>query len=168
MSHRQRCEGCKEEFYADDEFDIVDGSYYCSYCQPKLVTCELCGNYKLSDGKKRLFIKKYNKGANEYGFICSGCRHKYLGHGSVYQMMRFKVFRRDSFTCRYCGASPLKNINTTLQCDHIFAHARGGKTVLDNLVTACASCNSGKWASEFNEEEIMSVVSRKVRDGNCI
>lgn len=55
--------------------------------------------------------------------------------------MRFEVFKRDQFTCQYCGAQPP---DTVLECDHIEPVAKGGKTSADNLITACEACNRGK------------------------
>lgn len=54
---------------------------------------------------------------------------------------RFEVFKRDSFTCQYCGASPP---NVVLHADHITAVSNGGKNTKDNLITSCSSCNLGK------------------------
>ncbi len=49
------------------------------------------------------------------------------------------VFRRDSFTCQIC-----KTPGGNLTCDHIVPERRGGPTTLENLQTACHSCNSRK------------------------
>ena len=54
---------------------------------------------------------------------------------------RFEVFKRDGFTCQYCGATPPAVV---LHVDHITPFSAGGKDTKDNLVTACASCNLGK------------------------
>ena len=54
---------------------------------------------------------------------------------------RFEVFKRDSFTCQYCGATPP---GVVLHVDHILAVVNGGKNDIDNLVTACQACNQGK------------------------
>ncbi|CAG2132336.1 HNH endonuclease [Cupriavidus numazuensis] len=56
---------------------------------------------------------------------------------------RFEVFKRDGFTCQYCGAHPPE---ATLQVDHIHPVAEGGSDDMDNLVTACEPCNNGKRA----------------------
>lgn len=61
---------------------------------------------------------------------------------------RFEVFKRDGFTCQYCGAHPPSAI---LHVDHINPVALGGGNDIDNLVTSCASCNFGKSASPLNE-----------------
>jgi hypothetical protein len=55
---------------------------------------------------------------------------------------RFAVLHRDGFRCQYCGRSPQDG--ATLVIDHITPHCRGGKTVIDNLITSCFECNSGK------------------------
>ncbi|MCC2657080.1 MAG: hypothetical protein K0Q76_2188 [Panacagrimonas sp.] len=58
--------------------------------------------------------------------------------------VRFSVFRRDAYTCRYCGRSaPF----VVLHVDHVTAWSKGGSNVVENLVTACADCNLGKGAS---------------------
>lgn len=55
--------------------------------------------------------------------------------------VRFEVFKRDGFTCQYCGARPPAAV---LEIDHIDAIANGGGNEEDNLVTACDHCNRGK------------------------
>jgi hypothetical protein len=57
--------------------------------------------------------------------------------------VRFEVFKRDGFTCRYCGRQPP---DVVLHCDHITAVANGGSDDTENLVTSCADCNLGKGA----------------------
>ena len=54
---------------------------------------------------------------------------------------RFEVFKRDAFTCQYCGSHPPTVI---LHVDHIIAVIEGGKNDMDNLITACEACNQGK------------------------
>lgn len=61
--------------------------------------------------------------------------------------VRFEVFKRDSFSCQYCGASPPKAL---LQVDHINPVALGGDNSIDNLITACFECNIGKGAKPLN------------------
>jgi len=58
--------------------------------------------------------------------------------------LRFEVFKRDAFTCQYCGAQPP---DIVLVCDHIDPVKLGGMTTIDNLVTSCESCNQGKAAN---------------------
>lgn len=62
--------------------------------------------------------------------------------------IRFDVFKRDKFTCQYCGATPPRVI---LHVDHIVAVAEGGKNNIDNLVTSCEACNLGKGARSLSD-----------------
>jgi HNH endonuclease len=57
--------------------------------------------------------------------------------------LRFSVFKRDLFTCQYCGATPPRVV---LEVDHIEPVAEGGSDDESNLVTACFDCNRGKAA----------------------
>jgi len=58
--------------------------------------------------------------------------------------LRFKVLKRDNFSCVQCGASPAKNIETILHVDHIKPWSKGGETEISNLQTLCQNCNLGK------------------------
>ena len=53
-------------------------------------------------------------------------------------LTRDNIFKRDGYECAYCGGSK----NLTL--DHLVPRAMGGRTVWNNLVTACYPCNSEK------------------------
>lgn len=61
----------------------------------------------------------------------------------VSKKMRFDVFKRDSFTCQYCGSNPPAVV---LEIDHIHPVSKGGRNLVDNLITACFDCNRGKAA----------------------
>jgi 5-methylcytosine-specific restriction endonuclease McrA len=54
------------------------------------------------------------------------------------QLTRQNIFKRDQFSCQYCG----KTRDLTL--DHVVPKARGGKSAWTNLVTACKRCNTTK------------------------
>lgn len=54
---------------------------------------------------------------------------------------RFEVFKRDDFTCRYCGRS---TPSVVLEVDHVVPSCDGGTDDLINLVTSCWECNRGK------------------------
>jgi len=55
--------------------------------------------------------------------------------------VRFEVFKRDAFTCQYCGS---KAPDVILNVDHIKPVADGGENEIVNLITSCFNCNSGK------------------------
>lgn len=71
----------------------------------------------------------------------------------VTKKVRFDVFKRDSFTCQYCGESAP---NVVLHADHIKPISKGGKTTMINLVTSCAGCNGGKGARELSDDSAVS------------
>lgn len=54
---------------------------------------------------------------------------------------RESVLHRDGMKCGYCGAH---GTIKTLTIDHILPSSKGGKTVWNNVITACRSCNSYK------------------------
>lgn len=55
--------------------------------------------------------------------------------------LRYKTLRRDGYACRYCGA---RAPEAALVVDHVVPVTLNGKTVLENLITACDPCNTGK------------------------
>lgn len=55
--------------------------------------------------------------------------------------VRFEVFKRDKFTCQYCGRMAPDVI---LEVDHIRPVAEGGNNGMTNLITSCRDCNRGK------------------------
>ncbi|MGH7051864.1 MAG: HNH endonuclease [Acetobacteraceae bacterium] len=54
---------------------------------------------------------------------------------------RFNVFLRDGFACQYCK---LRHAAPDLTFDHVVPRSRGGRTVWENVVTACGTCNLRK------------------------
>lgn len=60
---------------------------------------------------------------------------------STGKRLRFEIFKRDGFTCQYCGAQPP---SVVLVADHIVPVIEGGETKSENLITACEPCNQGK------------------------
>jgi 5-methylcytosine-specific restriction endonuclease McrA len=55
------------------------------------------------------------------------------------KLTRREIFRRDSFTCQYCGRH-----GNDMTVDHVMPRHMGGLHVWHNVVTACASCNHRK------------------------
>ena len=60
---------------------------------------------------------------------------------SLSKKIRFEVFKRDKFTCVYCGR---KAPDVILEVDHIEPVAKAGDNSITNLVTSCIDCNRGK------------------------
>lgn len=73
---------------------------------------------------------------------------------SLSKKIRFEVFKRDKFTCQYCGEAAPKVV---LQCDHITPVAAGGTNEIFNLITSCFDCNSGKRATPLSCDKEISL-----------
>jgi len=61
---------------------------------------------------------------------------------------RRNLFRRDNFTCQYCGCRPG---TSELTIDHVNPRSRGGMSTWENCVLACVACNHRK-AARLPEE----------------
>lgn len=70
----------------------------------------------------------------------------------VSQKLRFEVFKRDSFTCQYCGR---KSPEVVLECDHIDPVSAGGPSEVINLITSCADCNRGKSDRKLSDDAVI-------------
>jgi 5-methylcytosine-specific restriction endonuclease McrA len=55
------------------------------------------------------------------------------------KITRKAVLARDAWTCQYCGSQ-----RHGLTVDHVIPRSRGGKSVWENIVAACAPCNRRK------------------------
>ncbi|ONH94179.1 hypothetical protein PRUPE_7G002400 [Prunus persica] len=60
-------------------------------------------------------------------------------------LSRKNILCRDSFTCQYCSS------RENLTIDHVLPIVRGGEWKWENLVTACARCNSKKGQKTLEE-----------------
>jgi 5-methylcytosine-specific restriction endonuclease McrA len=54
------------------------------------------------------------------------------------RISRRALFARDGWRCQYCGSTG------KLTLDHVVPRSRGGDSVWENVVTACAPCNLRK------------------------
>lgn len=61
--------------------------------------------------------------------------------GRISKKLRFEVFKRDEFTCAYCGQKPPAVV---LEVDHVIPVANDGPDTIENLATSCFDCNRGK------------------------
>lgn len=65
--------------------------------------------------------------------------------------IRFQVLNRDNFECKYCWLKAGNWIQ--LQIDHIIAVSEWWSNNIDNLITSCFECNSGKWKTNKSTKE---------------
>jgi 5-methylcytosine-specific restriction endonuclease McrA len=66
------------------------------------------------------------------------------------KLSRRSVFRRDSFTCQYCGIQ-----SNHLTIDHVIPRHRGGAHTWDNVVSACPPCNRRKGGKTLEEAHMV-------------
>ncbi len=85
-----------------------------------------------------------------------------MGNG-VGNKVRFEVFKRDAFTCQYCGR---KAPDVVLQADHIKPVSKGGDSDLINLITSCDTCNSGKGAIELDDNSVIERQRQQLEELN--
>ncbi|MFC2011041.1 HNH endonuclease [Chloroflexota bacterium] len=55
------------------------------------------------------------------------------------KMTRLEIFRRDRYTCQYCGKETRQ-----LTLDHVIPRYRNGQHTWENVVSACVLCNRHK------------------------
>jgi len=80
---------------------------------------------------------------------------------AVSKRTRFEVFKRDKFTCQYCGrAAP----SIVLQIDHIHPVAKDGDNDILNLVTSCQECNAGKSDKTLSDDSAIQKRKRQLDD----
>lgn len=76
-----------------------------------------------------------------------------IGKAIIYKSSRqisghvsWRVFRRDNFTCRYCGAN-----DVPMTVDHLVLWEDGGPSIEENLVTACSKCNKKRGNMQYGD-----------------
>ena len=84
-----------------------------------------------------------------------------MARQAIRKSVRFEVFKRDSFTCQYCGE---KAPDVVLEIDHITPVADGGDNDILNLVTACRACNSGKADRALSDSAVVEKARAQAED----
>jgi 5-methylcytosine-specific restriction endonuclease McrA len=65
------------------------------------------------------------------------------------KLTRREVFRRDNYTCQYCGKK-----TSDLTIDHVIPRHMGGKHIWNNVVAACPVCNHRKGGRKLEESNM--------------
>ena len=74
---------------------------------------------------------------------------------------RHNIFRRDKYTCQYCGKRCKTKKNRTL--DHVHPRSKGGDSGWTNIVTCCFACNQKKGSKLLKEIPDMELIARPRR-----
>jgi hypothetical protein len=62
------------------------------------------------------------------------------------QVVSWRVFRRDDYTCRYCGKD-----DAPLTVDHLVLWEEGGPSTEENMIAACKKCNRKRGNKQLAE-----------------
>ena len=84
------------------------------------------------------------------------------------QGLQWKVFQRDNYTCRYCGATGIP-----MTVDHLILWEEGGPTIEENLLSACRKCNKTRgnmqykdWLDDPYYKKVSKNLSNDIRTAN--
>jgi len=68
-------------------------------------------------------------------------RKSRVGRGTIPRPIREEIYRRDNYTCQFCGATPSRE---NLTIDHLIPLSLGGLDEMTNYVASCRECNQRK------------------------
>lgn len=135
-------EACRYNYYRDIYYEkrklkkTIDIKKICKFCNKeflsKLVKSNYCSNI-CKNKQKELELEK----RKDEGYFQDRYNTGYLS-------LRFRIFNRDGFRCKYCGRSPINNKEVVLQVEHIIPKIKGSDNSVNNLITSCLECNVGK------------------------
>lgn len=80
--------------------------------------------------------------------------------------LRNEVFRRDDYTCLWCGKSVADGVK--LHADHVIPEAFGGNTSYENLGTLCETCNTSKGSEYFGSYLLTTLLKLKDIDKHIV
>lgn len=87
---------------------------------------------------------------------------------TIEQGVSWKVFKRDNYSCRYCGAD-----DVPLTVDHLVCWEEGGPSTVENLVAADRRCNKtrgnlpyAQWLEHPYYKKVSLALTTQQRDAN--
>lgn len=83
---------------------------------------------------------------------------------SISKKRRFDIFKRDAFTCQYCGRKPPAVV---LELEHVIPVCEGGADDDTNLLCSCFDCNRGKGGTPLDIVPL-SVVDRLAHERELV
>jgi predicted nucleic acid-binding Zn ribbon protein len=152
-------EGCSKRFYYD-KWKLKHPSKW----EKKELKCKLCDKAFIPNQSNQKYCSKecYNyhyklayrealNGNFDGEFVQKLKKFK----NNTFLKLRWEVFKRDGFKCQYCGRGINEKI--ILQVEHIIPKSKGGETILNNLITSCFECNSGKGDDLLSLRELKNI-----------
>lgn len=145
--------------------------------KPKMITCSCCGKTK---PETEFYMQSYtNRRMLQCKECCAIKRHvmskrNKLRHSKFLSKERRRGFEEPTLSlqdwkecmlhfrgqCAFCGKSELDGTRGCLDRDHLVAISKGGRTVRNNIVPACTTCNRGRgnkdWRTWFREQSFWS------------
>ena len=91
---------------------------------------------------KEVFIKSILKFVTKNWFLIEMFHSRFTFHKQTKRqsvnILKWKIFKRDNFTCQKCGSQEL------LELDHVIPLSKNGKDEEENYQTLCQPCNRKK------------------------
>ena len=161
---------CKYEQLINNFSETFKGIFWFGYDSWGIDPLDDCCMKTLEDEN---YIKTYKGYDNKY-YVVLGSRFLDLPpvfskpyKTKVSARKRFKVLERDNYRCTYCGVSRNDN-EVELHVDHIIPRKYGGRNDMDNLTTACITCNLGKGDRLINMEGVKHVLTKSRKSNDSI
>jgi hypothetical protein len=114
------------------EFGLIVGGRIAKW---EIRQVERAGSEEGEENPSTIRVRRWRARRLELGLPISG-----------WEVTRLRIFERDGYTCRYCGAA-----EGPFHRDHVLPRSRGGTDHDDNLMTACAFCNGSKGDKTIEE-----------------
>jgi len=114
--------------------------YYLAYRQGKRVVNKYYGKQIPKEFIKQIELRKALRiKLSKINYLLYSLR---ISKRPSRKLNSYQVFKRDNFTCQYCGKSVKDGVR--LHVDHIIPLVKGGDNSNKNLITSCQKCNLEK------------------------
>lgn len=152
---QNKCLKCHRLFFEKSAANIDSRELFCDICSEKY-SIEFLNS----------FIQPANISENYYVGNVVGWVVKTTASPKRSRYNYTKVYKRDNYTCQYCGYTPKRHEEFfPLHIDHVYPFVAGGSNRMINLVVACQQCNNILSAKVFVnfESKRRYIVKEKIR-----
>jgi DNA-directed RNA polymerase subunit RPC12/RpoP len=141
QTYQIKCLRCGTQFFSGKEIELF---------------CEDC-NDKLTQKQRQKYIGPERYSPVQCVGNVAGWENRVAAIDKRTRYNYNKVYKRDGYICQYCGYNPRTSPDFIALCiDHIIPYSFGGSYRMENLVVACAQCNtiaSNKVFCSFEEKK---------------